>query len=93
MCFILHRPLRTAVRIHVVPSLLASWMSIKKPQEKSHGGNLAIFLRFGKNLILQLVAEFVPDAPDGQDILRRVRIGLNFLSQFSDECHNVAVIQ
>ena len=65
MGFTLHRPSGTAVRIHVVPSLPASWMSIKKPQEKSQGQNLAIFLRFGKNLLLQLVTEFVSDAPYG----------------------------
>lgn len=68
-------------------------MSIKKPQEKSQGQNLAIFLRFGKNLLLQLVTEFVSDAPDGQDIPWGVGIGLDFFAQLSDEGHDVAVVQ
>ena len=66
--------------------------SIKKSQEESHGQTLAIFLRFNKKFRLQLVVEFVADAPDGQNIFWRIRIWFNFFAQLADERHNIAVI-
>ena len=42
---------------------------------------------------LQLVVKLVPDAPDGQDVSRRIRVGFDFLSQLSDERYDVVVIQ
>ncbi len=74
-------------------AFLSTSISIKKSQEKSHGQNLAIFLRFGKNFRLQLVVEFVADAPNGQNIFRGIRVRFNFFAQFSDKRHNITVIQ
>ena len=42
---------------------------------------------------LQLVVKLVPDAPDGQNVPRRIRVGFDFLSQLSDERYDVVVIQ
>src|SRR5699024_4284539 len=68
-------------------------VSIKKSQERSHGRNLAIFLRFRKNWRLQFIVVFIPDAPDRQDVFRRIRVRFYLFAQLPDERHNIAVIK
>ena len=84
------KPSRMIVRVHVVH--LSFSVSIKKSQGESHGQNLAISLRFGQNRRLEFVVKLIPNAPNGQNILRCIRVRLNFLPEFSDKCHDVAVI-
>lgn len=67
LCNVLNSKPATISQATMEPIVL---ISIKKSQEESHGQNLAIFSRLGKNFRLQLVVEFVADAPNGQDIFR-----------------------
>ena len=69
------------------------YYSIQKSQGESHGQNLAISLRFGQKFLLQPVVEGVTDAPDGEDILGRVGVRLDFFAQLADKRHDVAVVQ
>lgn len=54
-------------------------------------------LRFSCDLVrisgLNLIVEFIADAPDGQDVFRRVRVWFYLLAQFSYKCHDVTVIK
>ena len=79
--------------IHSKAFSLPTINRIQKSQGKSHGQSLVISLRFRQDTGSEFVIEFVADTPDGQNVFRRIGIGFDLLAEFSDEGHDIAVIQ